>query len=149
MSHKYLNDIGIKSDDIAIFNTEAIDKKRQKRFKKQRKKYSFDERETWALDFTLVTWLYSHMKAYKKYASKVVDLTFTKFKIPEWDENNHKRSEDFKVVTQKKALKIIIKNLEFCLRNYENANAVRALECEERAKYALEIIGIILPALWW
>ena len=119
MSHKYLNDIGIKSDDIAIFNTEAIDEDRQERFIKQRKKYGFDERETWVLDFTLAAWLYSHMKAYKKYASKTIDLTFHQFKIPKWNKNSNSRSKDFKIVTQEKAIKIIIKNLEFYLKNYE------------------------------
>jgi hypothetical protein len=147
MAHKYLNDIGIKSDDIAVFNTEAIDEKRQWRFVKQRKKYGFDERETWALDFTLMTWLYSHMKAYKKYASKTVDLTFHKFKIPEWDEINHMRSKGIKIVTQDEAIKIIIKNLEFCLKKYENEKYTS--ECDKRVKYVLEIIGIILPSLWW
>ena len=53
MGHKYLKELGI-SDDMCVPNTDYKDTEgRDERFKKQRKKFGFDERETWAMDFTL------------------------------------------------------------------------------------------------
>ena len=49
MAHKYLNDIGIKSDATCVFNTTEIEKdengnetNRMQRFRKERKEYGFD-----------------------------------------------------------------------------------------------------------
>ena len=139
MPHKYLNKIGINSDDVCIFNTENIniDRCRRERFQKQRKKYGFDERETWALDYTLATWLYSHLKMYKKCASRVVDLSYHKFDIPDWNE-----PEKVIEVNQKEAIDIAIKKLKNYLVDEEGSEI-------KDFQYALRIIGIIGPALWW
>ena len=150
MSHKYLNNIGIKSEDPCIFNTNYKDKNknRQKRFNKQRKKYGFDERETWSMDITLATWLYSHLKAYKKYA-KIIDLNFHKFNIPEWDDQEIFSKNEIEV-TQKEAINIAINNLEYYL---VNTVTKWDIQNEDKAtmkfQYALRIVEIILPALWW
>jgi hypothetical protein len=149
MSHKYLNDIGIKSNDVCIFNTESIDKdkNRQKRFKKQRKEYGFDERETWSMDYTMATWIYSHFKAYKEYASKIVNLTYHKFNIPEWNEEENVISNEMIEINQEEAIDIVIKNIKFYLKYSDDLNkgdiAIKKFE------YAFRIIGIIAPAMWW
>jgi len=149
MSHKYLNDIGIKSNDVCIFNTESIDtdKDGQKRFKKQRKKYGFDERETWSMNYTMATWIYSHFKAYKKYASKIVDLTYHKFNIPKWNEEENVISDEMIEINQQEAIDIVIKNIKFYLKYNDDLDkgniAIRKFE------YAFRIIGIIAPAMWW
>lgn len=147
MSHKYLNDIGIKSDNVCIFNTEVIDRDRQKRFKKQRKKYGFDERETWVMDYTMATWIYSHFKAYKKYAPRIVDLTDDKFDIPKWDKEKNIISNEMIKVNQKEAIDIVIKNIKFYLKYNEDLN--KAKTAIKKFEYAFRIIGIIAPAMWW
>ena len=148
MSHKYLNDLGIKSSDICIFNTEETKDKRMKRFLKQRKKYGFDERETWSMDYTMGTWLYSHFKAYKKYANKIINLTFHKFDIPKWDKKET-FSQETKQVTEEEAINIIIKNLKFYLKNYDCIDFKKEEKANMKFQYALRIIGIIHPTLWW
>ena len=81
-SHKYLNELGISSEVSWIFNTKEVwdKKKTQKHFINQREKYGFDERETWALNSTLIGWLYSHLKWYVKHSP--VDFTFYSFDVP-------------------------------------------------------------------
>lgn len=65
--YKYLEGLIPEYSLITMFNFPEEDKVgRQERFNSQRKKYGFDERETWALDFTTITWIYSHLKMYKE-----------------------------------------------------------------------------------
>ena len=66
-----------KEDDSTstMFNTRKKAETRQKEFNKQRKKYGFDERETWALDYTSVQWIYAHLKRFKKWTD--CDLYYT------------------------------------------------------------------------
>ena len=59
--------------------------KRQKEWKKQRKKYGFDERETWSLDFSFHLWLYERLKMYKKIAP--IDMTYHKFMFKDKEYN--------------------------------------------------------------
>ena len=80
MAHKYLNKLGIKSDDPCVFNSENKRDKRIKRFNKQRAIYGFDERETWSMDYTLATWLYEHLKAFKHFT--ICNLDYHTFDIP-------------------------------------------------------------------
>lgn len=141
MSHKYLNKIGIKSTDTCIFNTEEKDDSRNKRFKKQRKKYGFDERETWSMDYTLASWIYEHFMLYKKI--NCVDLTFHKFDIPKWDD----KILDEKVeITQEEGINLVLNNIKFFLKNEDFD---KELEAYERYKYALIIMAEIMPAMWW
>lgn len=78
---KYLKEIGIRKDDICVPMTrkKASSKKRQKKFKKQRKKYGFDSRETFYLSVTSAMWLYEHLQMYVDTAG--VDLNFHELEI--------------------------------------------------------------------
>lgn len=51
-------------------------KKKKRLILKHKKKLS---KSTWSLDWYFLKWLNEHVKAYKKEASKVVDLTYHKF----------------------------------------------------------------------
>lgn len=161
--HKYLNDLGIESTTTCIFNTSAKDKDRDKRFKKQRYEYGFDDRETWSLDYTLATWLYSHLKMYLEIGGEIVDLEFYKFDIPVledipeeeyeyFDDNSmypkhYQREVIAKDVTQKDAIDIAIGYLaKYITEQDTNEDDQRATEC---GQCALKIVATILPALWW
>ena len=138
MGRKFLEDIGYKEEKI------KHSKKRKKRLAKQRKKYGFDEVETWSLENTFYYWLYERLKMYMKVADPVVDLNFHKFKYK------------FKTYTQRELiLKLIDLLKEHILSEekwYETDNEeITAFvdRYEERTKEICEIWGIILPAMWW
>lgn len=179
MAHKYLNDIGIESDEICIFNTEQIDDERQKKFDEEREQYGFDSRETWSLDFTMITWLYSHLKMYLELGGKIVDLTFYKFDIPvikilKEDELQYEREGDrFPItytaeeirtqVTQEECIKIILDYFEDYLmanthvdeNKFEDyneevdASVKRENVANSKASCGLKILGTIFGAIWW
>lgn len=145
--HKYLNAIGIASDDPCVFNTTLHDKKRDKRFKHELKKHSFDGRETWSMDYTLYTWLYEHIMWYDKHAP--IDTTFYKIEIPDFNEKKKRMCKHRTIeVTQQEAMHIICDNIEFVLRN-ENMWNDNEREANNRGYYALRVMAEIIPLMWW
>ena len=165
--HEYLNQIGIKSTETCIFNTAEIEMKngkktkRQKRFAKQREKYGFDERETWALDYTLATWLHSHLKMYLEVS--IVNLEFHHFDIPvlepipEEEREYHDINktlpkqctrEVMKNVTQKEAINLMIEYLERYIKHGYDCDANETL-ADESMKCAMKIWTEVLPTMWW
>ncbi len=150
MSHKYLNDIGIKSTECCIFNTNENNenKKRQKEFKKQRKKFGFDERETWALDYSFATWLYSHLMWFKEYAGNTIDLTTHTFDIPKWNDKKNKICKKKIIgVNQLEAIDIMIDCLKYYITHYDKIEDYQITF--EKIKYVCIIFGIVMPAMWW
>ena len=70
MGRKYLEDIGIKLEDMplgfCLEEANNIEKGRGKRWYLEREKYGFDSRETWDLDYTLKLYLYERLCMYKE-----------------------------------------------------------------------------------
>lgn len=126
---KYLDDIGVK--DRPDTWCEDGDE-RQKRWKKQREMYGFDDRETWNLDFVFYLWLYERLKMFLDVT--VIDLDFHRFEY------------NGKEYTQRQMIDMMIERLEFCFsKEYNSFNA-------EHVDYVLEIGKIwatVLPAMWW
>lgn len=165
MAHRYLNKLGIESDNDCIFNTERG--RCKKRFKKERKKYGFDTRETWSMDFTSATWLYEHLKVYKKVAGEIVDLTCHKFNIPvlhdipkdNLDEDISKRRYTIEVMqehTQDESIDIMIEYLEKFLlkdRSIGDYDFDKFNESERRAyeslQCAFKIYAEVICSMWW
>lgn len=166
MAHKYLNKIGVKSNNPCIFNTKEYNKKRNDKFKKQRKKYGFDERETWDLGYTSATWLYEHLKVFKKV--NIVDLNYHKFNIPvlyEIQENeingndiNRKYTrEEIEEHTQEEAIDFMIEYLKRCLAENNKNNQWNTLrnafeedkKLYEYLKGAFNIYAKVVGAMWW
>ena len=155
--HKYLNQIGIKSTDCCIFNTEEIDEKRNIFFEQEKQEHSFDSRETWSLDYTSATWLYEHVQMYKEYASSVANLNFYKFDIPVLYEipsdkltfkNNSIIADSYFSInienkTQLEAINLIIEYLEHYLIDRDEYKTNKYLE------YAFKIYSIIILSMWW
>jgi len=165
--YKYLKKFKF-NEETCIFNTREKDNSgRQKKFNKQRKKYGFDERETWSLDFTSATWLYSHLKMYLKV--NIVNLTFHKFDIPiliereeeelEYIEDSNYAKAYFKEVnkelSQKSAIKLCITYLKdylmFDSLDYKDTkiSIIEEAKAIEKLKQAFKIYSIIIPAMWW
>lgn len=169
MRHKYLNDIGIKSTDTCVFSTterESLKRaSRAMRMKKQRKKYGFDERETWELGYTLITWLYSHLMMYKDVS--ICDLEYHKFDIPvlrDIPAENRPyvreglaekfQEEVTETHSEGEAIEIALEYMREFLKEEKDffdfdksyENDVRKQEC---AACALRIVAKIFPSLWW
>jgi hypothetical protein len=143
MSHKYLNKLGIKSTEYCIFNSEEKKDDRIKRFLKQRKKYGFDERETWSMDYTLACWVYSHFMWYKKHC--IVDLKYHTFEIPKWNKKKKKVCKHKTIkVNQLEAINLVLENL----KNYISKEDFCLEECNQ-LEYALKIMSVIMPTMWW
>ena len=71
---KYLNDLGTAGTCLDVEKCGRGDK-----WKKQRAKYGFDERDTWSLDSTMIDFLYERAMMFKEV--NCVDLTFHKIEI--------------------------------------------------------------------
>lgn len=127
---KYLDDLEIPLQNQHT-NFLGKEDKRWKRWKKQRKKYGFDDRETWNLDQMFVEWIYTRFKMYKEIGGQVIDLSFHKF-----DYNGKK-------ITQEEAIDIILEACEHCL--ISNNDLLDNSLPEE----IYILIGRVMPAMWW
>ena len=181
VAHKYLNELGINSDETCIYNTIARETEeennRQDYFDKERQEYGFDSRETWALNYTLISWLYSHLKMYLDVGGQVVNLKYYKFDIPvleeipaeerlyydnaeyvtykpEFIENGNyvdhfQREIIRKDVTQQECIEIACQYMEYYLKTQEWESWEKEIRADECAKCAMKIVAEIFPALWW
>lgn len=168
--YKYLDELNIDESGLCcVFNSPIEDdKKREKKWKKERKKYGFDSRETWALDFTAATWLYSHLRRFKDVSICVLygetahhylvsvpkekdgkflyeikeDKASVKRAVFEYEEVNLSYGD---------IIDIILKYLELYI-NFDDSFEVPAEEgifINGLAAEAFRLYGIILPSLWW
>lgn len=125
MKYKYLEKV------VKIENTPygwCPDDSRQKKWKKQREEYGFDERETWDLDYSFFCWLYSRLIMYKKIAC--IDLSFNKYKIKG------------KEITQAQCIDIMIKDCEKILRS-------KVDRYQKERNEVLNIWRICSKDMWW
>lgn len=163
MAHKYLNKIGIDSENICLYNTEAVDFERGEKFKKQRKKHGFDERETWDMAFTSATWLYEHLKMFKKVS--VVFLDGHKFNIPVLhdipEDKLHEyiqqgctfpvryTTEEIEVRTQGEAIDLMLEYLEKYILSVDKFNTEIERKGFEALQCAFKIYAEVVGAMWW
>jgi hypothetical protein len=138
MGRKFLEDIGYEEEKI------KHSKKRKKKLAKQRKKYGFDEVETWSLKDTFYYWLYERLKMYMKVADPVVNLNFHTFEYKS------------KTYTQRELILKLIDLLKEHILSEEKWYEINDEEIptfvdryEKRTKEICEIWGIILPTMWW
>lgn len=130
----YLDELGIPIKD---YGTNFCDKtdERWKCWKKEQKKYGFDNRETWNIDRLFVEWLYSHFKMYKEACGGTINFEYHKFKY---------RGKD---ITQKKAINIILDACKKYLLSHDYVG-----DGKDMTIYSPEImtlLGELLPAMWW
>lgn len=135
---KYLDDLGLKPHQYGT-NFTYENEKRAPKWKKQRKKYGFDERETWALDSIAAEFLYTRCKMYLDTASKIINLSFYKFEF------------EGKTYTQEEAIKQIIEWLgEYIIaESDDDSNEEKLAEAIEKYKKAFNLFAEISQAMWW
>lgn len=152
--HKYLNRIGIPSNDNCIFNTTHFEPGKMKKYRQERHIYGFDSRETWVLSYTLISWIYSHIGYLKEEAGKYINWAFHKFTIPVLKEvygpplfeNKYKYHKVLEEEHNTDEIFDII--LNYC-ESYLKAHDEWDFCAEEKAMCAIEIISVIFPVLWW
>ena len=128
MKRKYLDDLGVKK------RWDQINDEREKRWKKQRETYGFDDRETWNLDSAFYEWLYERLMMYKEIGGKIVNLDSGKFEY------------GGKIYSQAELIDEMLKRLEFNFSDKYNDWE------EDQYKYVHEIEkmwAVVLPAMWW
>lgn len=129
--NKYLDDLGIPHEKQGLNNYPGKEDERAKHWKKERKKYGFDSRETWNLDSLMAEWIYSHLKCYKEYAS--VDLNYHKF---DFNGTTYTEAEAIDYITER-------------LGKYIQAEGWGDSVTQQEVSKAFALLGEILPALWW
>lgn len=152
--HKYLNRIGIPSNDNCIFNTTHFEPGKMKKYRRERHIYGFDSRETWCLSYTLISWIYSHVRYMKEEAGKKIDWKFHKFNIPVLTEVYGPHIPDGKYKYHKVSIKEYSADeiwgiiSEYCV-TYLKSDISFDSYAEEKAMCAVEILSCIFPILWW
>lgn len=112
--------------------------KREKKWRKQRKKYGgFDTRCGWNLNVFMTEHIYTWLKMYMKDADGYVVLTNYKFQI------------NGKEMTERDAILEAISDFEFAMKNYGSVDRETDEEALRRIANAYMILGIIYPTLWW
>ena len=92
-------------------------------------------RECWNLDYTFCDWLNKHLKAYKRDASTIVDLTYYKF--------NYKGEE----LTQ---LAIVDRLIELSQYYVDTLDKATCLDIDEaKVDEMLDLFKLVFLALWW
>lgn len=152
--HKYLNQIGISSKEPCIFNTSEFDMGKMRKYRKERRKYGFDGRETWCLSYTLISWIYSHIRYMQEEAGKIIDWKYHKFNIPvlidvygPYTPNGKYRYHKVSI-EEHNANEIWDIISEYCVV-YLKSDIGFDLCAEEKAMCVVEIISYIFPILWW
>lgn len=131
---KYLNDIGVKDKDLP-WNWNKGDQ-RSDEWKQERKKYGFDERDTWSLDYTLVCLVYERLKMYREIAAVEMDKPGL----------SHSYKFEGKEVVLGDAVDRILEG--FRVRILRDIIEISAEEDKEYRK-CWQLLGIISGSLWW
>ena len=126
--NKYLDDLRIPIEEYGT-NFVKDNGRRSRKWKKERKIYGFDNRETWNLDSTFAEWLYSRLMMYKEV--NIVDLTHYKFIF------------EGKEYTQIEAIDHICEACKGYLLDRNNDKNIIRLQ------RATKLFADILPVMWW
>ena len=126
---KYLDDLGLKIENYGT-NFISDNDPRKKVWKKERKKYGFDSRETWNLDRIFIEWIYTRVKYYKEH--NCIDMSFYKFKYK--DSMITKDEVIDKILELAKEILLDINNSELFVKNSEEI---------------CDLWKEVLPYMWW
>lgn len=129
----YLNKLGV-AGGIPLESTD----KRRKKYRKERKKYGFDQRDTWNLSMTMIELLYERLCLYKKEASKHIQLDFHKF---EYKGVEKTQLEMIDILLDKLKVKLVVEDYdldkEMVLEKYAYTDDIWI------------IWAMLEPVMWW
>lgn len=127
MGRKYLKDIGFPRGEIP--QNFCRRDKRWFRWWRERRKYGFDSRETWALYHTFAIWLYERLMRYKE------------VRIPSTESFMYKGD----VFTEGEAIDFILGHL----REYLALSDVDVDADIDHIRLASEMWAIVVKRMWW
>lgn len=121
--HYYLDKINIKP-----FFFDNYKDRRNKQWKKERKKYGFDERETWSMNFTMIVLLYERLNMYNEI--NIVNTDYHKITINEIERTQQEWIDEL---------------IRLCEMYFKDDNT----EWFECSKEIWEIWSELSPCMWW
>lgn len=133
MSRYYIDELGIDFEETPQGWNENDG--RQEMWAKERKKYGFDERETWSLEYTMNLLLYERLCMYKEVAC--IDLNYHRF--------NYKGKE----LTQLECIDRMIEGLKLDLTLGDHDKKREDKEISELIEDVYPIYALCKNALWW
>ena len=100
----------------------------------------FDEREAYSFDYTIIAWLYEHLKYFQEEASKVINFDFHTFTIDE------------ETLTEMECIDRMVKDCEIYFKFGDNIFRFSEDE-KEKIKNAVndlfKVLSISFWCLWW
>ena len=135
--NKYLEDLGLAPWEYGTNFLDSSDS-RSKKWKEERDKYGFDQRETWCLDEMFYEWLYSRLCMYEETASKTINLSFHKFKYTPTG------ATEPITVTQIEAIHIVKDEAKRMILQDDWDDHYRPFD-----ENIMILFNNILPSLWW
>lgn len=136
MGRKYIDDLEIET----IYDS-TKDDDRQEKWKQEQELYGFDERDTWNLDYTMVTLLYERLKMYDKINN--VDTKYHTYTIGRKEE-----TVQYWIEKMIENCEIVIKdevNDKDTLEQYKEKEKIK----HEKHKEIWEIWSQVFPSIWW
>lgn len=132
---KLLNDLGIQDKDLP-WKYSPKDS-RQAEWREERKEYGFDERDTWNLHHTLTMLVYERLKYYREFAPISMDTP------------GH--SHTYEIDGEELAYGAVIDRILAAFKKYlEDVDGKTYTdEDSQEFKTAWELLGVIMPSLWW
>lgn len=96
----------------------------------------FDERDTFGMDYTLIAWLYEHLRYFQDHVSTVVNLNYHKFEI------------DGEELTQRQCIDRMVEDCAVILKS--DFWGFDDQEKMEAAKNDLfKVLSKVYWAMWW
>lgn len=135
MNRYYLDKLGVHDR----WDKWIYDKKEEEKLKKNKRKYGFDDRETYNLDTTFYQWLYERLVRYKELASKIIDFK---------SDYSHRWDYKGKSLNQIELIDKAIALLEEYFTT-DGKTLKEDLALMNKALEAAQIFVMILPAMWW
>ena len=139
MKRKYLDDIGAKDRPD---QWKSKSHKRNRKWKKERSIYGFDERDTWNLDYTFYCWLYERLRMFLEVNN--VDLEAITFLY---------KGE---TLTLQQCIDRMLEGLKIAITDDPrfrvieiDIDAQKQSRDEEKVKEVAEIWALVLSAMWW
>lgn len=126
--------IGIKEEDLPW--GWGKDDQRSGQWKKERNKYSFDERDTWNLNYTLTALIYERLRMYREIAPINMDSPGI----------SHEYDVDGEIVPYGYIIDRILVSFENRLRHDRNKMSDEEMKEFEKC---WKLLGKIHWSLWW
>jgi len=132
----YLDDLGPDYESSTTWTKVDADQEdpRQRIWNIQQKRYGFDSRQTWSLDFTMAELLYERLQSYLILADRQINLDF------------HKINFEGEELTQREAIERL---LGYCRERLAPDVDGEDYQGEKAAEKLWNLWAVLHPYMWW